>query len=266
MSLVRTVLRMTSVAALRGNTLAGDLVFDSDNRPLAVALSAASQQALPYIVVYTDADDRSQFSGLDVYRADRNLALTLEIGVATAVTVDKVTSIKTPATDEGMEAAVDLIETQAVAALFGDARNDWSELMKRFIMKIVRVSSHRGGSAVEGIRWAARRVTYVVDVIADVPPGVLVPETHPLHRFVELADNSSPALGIAADIITAIMNKNEYPDWRQVQAWLGLTTEGIEAIGLAPVILERSADEWPPIAEEIEPEAQEFVPSPEDEQ
>jgi hypothetical protein len=85
MSIIRPILRMCAVAALRERTLAERRVFDSDNTPLADALAQEPEQAKPYITVYTDEDIRPGVSGRDIYAAERNLSLVLEIGAASAV-------------------------------------------------------------------------------------------------------------------------------------------------------------------------------------
>jgi hypothetical protein len=128
MSIIRMLTRLTAVAALRGNTWADDRVFDSDNTPLAQVLTTGT--AKPYIVVYTDADNRLEFSGMELYGTRRELNLVLEIGVASKVEGETGgTQIQTPRTDEGMELALDMVENQALAALFCNPHNDWTELL-----------------------------------------------------------------------------------------------------------------------------------------
>jgi hypothetical protein len=63
MSIIRPILRMCVVAALRERTLAERRVFDSDNTPLADALAHEPEQAKPYITVYTDEDTRLGVAG-----------------------------------------------------------------------------------------------------------------------------------------------------------------------------------------------------------
>ena len=109
MSIIRPILRMCAVAALRERTLAEGRVFDSDNTPLADALAQEPEQAKPYITVYTDEDTRPGVSGRDIYAAERNLSLVLEIGAASAVVTEKDGVIlQIPATDAGLELAVDI--------------------------------------------------------------------------------------------------------------------------------------------------------------
>lgn len=261
MSLVRPVVRMCTVLALKNNTIAEDRVYDSDNTPLADALTL---QAKPYITVYTDEDNKLDINNMDLMSNARNLSLVIEFGVASAVaTENSGVQVKIPATDEGMEVSVDYLETQIMSALL-DPHNEWSEIWRNLVMKVVTIRSPRGGSADRSARWAARQLLMVCDTVSDQPPGVVVDDNHPLKRFVALAGQQSPPLP-AANLIGNFLNATAAPEWRQVQAWLGLTKEGIEAIGQAPIIDE----EEPSRLEEIIPQQSEWPinePSPSDDE
>lgn len=242
MSLVRPIIRMCARAALTGATWAEDRVFESDNTPLVDQISA---DAKPYICIYTDEDNRIEITGREYYAGTRNLSLVFEFGVAGAVNVDGSPELKIPQTDEGMECIVDILESQLMAVILGDPRNPWAELLRRFVLRIWRAPSHRGGSADGGTRWAARRVTLVCDVISDTPPGVVRDEDDdPVRDFIALARANSPSMGPAAEIVARILEGQAMPEWRQAQAWLTMTTEEIKRIGLAPLFIE--GNEEPP--------------------
>jgi len=228
--------RLTAVAALRGQTWADKRVFDSDNTPLSQALML-NEAAKPYIVVYTDADNRSEQNGTDIYGMRRELALVLEIGVASKVEgVTGDAQIKIPLTDEGMELALDMVETQALAALWGDPQNEWAELLKGFVLRIERLTGQRGASSDRDRRWAARQVSIVCDVISDLPPGEPIPEDHPIMQFVETSNRHPEAdMEHVAEICTALASREGAPEWERVQASLGVRRLGLRAIGLAPL-------------------------------
>ena len=237
MSIIRMLTRMTAVAALRGQTWADDRVFDSDNTPLAQALTL-NAEAKPYIVVYTDADNRLEVDGTDLYSVRRELNLVLEIGVASAVkgTGPNEVKIDIPLTDEGMEMALDMVENQVFAVLFGDPNNEWTELFKCFVMRIERVSGQRGASSDRDRRWAARQLSVICDTIADLPPGVPVQPEHPISLFQQVARRHPEAhMEHAADICEALIGRVAAPDWERVQATLGVRRLGLRAIGLAPL-------------------------------
>ena len=151
--------------------------------------------------------------------------------------------LKIPLTDEGMELALDMVEEQALAALFGDPQNEWSELLKGFVLRIERVTGQRGASSERDRRWAARQIAIVCDVISDLPPGVPVPEEHPIRTFIEVSSQHPEAkMEHAAEICTALASRDAAPDWEQVQAMLGVRRLGLRAIGLAPLASEHDAD------------------------
>lgn len=235
MSIIRSVVRLCSIAALRGQTFAQDRVYDSDNTSLVEAVRASSVP-LPYIVCYTDLDNRPTVGDMDVYGAARQLSLVIEIAMASGLKDDGLT-IDLPHTDAAMELAIDLVETQAVRALFGDPHNEWGEYLKRMIISVARVNSPRGGRAQAGVRFAMRQATFVLDTIADVPAGVPFSEHHVVRDFITrgLALPGTNDMHHAADTINAVIGGTAYASYEQDQAWLGLTRAGMQATGMAPL-------------------------------
>jgi len=223
-------MRACAVGALRNKTWAQNRVYDSDMTPLAEAVMGTA--AKPYIVVYTDTDDIPIVGGkAEIYDGRfRRLQIAIEIGVASAIhdpSPDGPIKIQFSATDQGMEWAVDFIESQVMAALWGDPHSDWGDLFKRFAYKLHRVQRRRGGQAQTGIRFAARRVTMTCETLFDVAPGVRPPPQHPIYDFIELA-TISPAIG-EVDVASLVKNFLEpvnAPEWRIAQAYLGLDSDG----------------------------------------
>jgi hypothetical protein len=236
MSLIRMAMRMTAVAALRNRTWAEERVYNSDNTPLAQAIGE-DDPPKPYIVIFTDADNRTDISGTEIYDCTRQISLVLEIAVASKVVGEQGQyQIHLPQTDAGMETAIDIVEDQAIGAVIGDPRSQWGELMRLFVCNVIRMPSTRGAQAQRGARWAARQLTMVCDILPDMPPGVPYPEDHPVRKFIELA-REDPSVGMmdAADLVEKLMDRPVSPSWEQDQAWLGLTKRGIRATGFAPL-------------------------------
>ena len=159
----------------------------------------------------------------------RRIQVVAEIGVASAVH-DPAPSgpvvIKFAATDQGMEWACDLIESQTLAALIGDPHSPWGDLFKRFVFKVHRMTRRRGGQAASGIRYAARRVVLVCEPQTfDYVPGTVPKDTNAIWDFIELA-KVSPAIG-EVDIGGLVENfmaatTTNAPEWRIAQTKLGL--------------------------------------------
>lgn len=231
--MIRPVLRMCAVAALREKTSAGDRVYDSDNSPLIDKLTAETH---PYITVFTDNDNRMELEGMDLYSTQRNLSLSMEFGLASAITADGKTNptIHIPYTDQAFEAFVDIMESQIVAALVGDPSSQWGEILKQIVTRVYRMSSRRGGSSDRGTRWAARQLTLVCQTIGDPIPGYVLSSSHPIRQFIALARDTD-GMGPAADLIETMLENVNSPDYRKVQSWLGLSQRGIEATGVAPL-------------------------------
>jgi hypothetical protein len=234
MSIIRSCLRLATVAALRDKTWAETRVLDSDNGPLEAAIRA---EPTPYIVCFTDDDDRDEIEGFDLLGAKRVLVLVIEFGLAAALPPsDGGPTMRIPATDGAFELALDIIERQIINALVHDPTSTWGALWRDIAMRFdLKTSSKRGGSSEGGSRWAARQLLLNVDPIADPPAGVVLSEQHPVSRFLVAARRDG--FGGAADLIEAALPTVAASSWRQAQAWLGLTEFSVRALGLGPPLI-----------------------------
>jgi hypothetical protein len=162
------------------------------------------------------------------------LSLTIEMGSANAVRKTEAgpVSIQFALTDEGQELVVDVLSWQVLAALWGNPRSMWGDLFKRFVNRPKRVTSRRGGQNQSGVRFAARRVTYVCQPIWDIVPNTRPPTNHPIWDFISLA-NQYPASGCkdVADAVAFLMAPTSDATWRQAQANLGMFTKAIKMVG-----------------------------------
>lgn len=248
MSLIRPAIRACAVAALKDRTWAEQRVFDSDMTALAEAVSGKIPQ--PYICVYTDTDDMPQITGAEMYDGEKRiLNLVIEIGVANAIQgTNNNLVLQFANTDQGMELAVDMISHQVTAALFGDPKSIWGEIFKRLIWRVIRVPSRRGGQASGGIRFAARRITYMVSTLYDIPPGMVPAADHPLMEFINRA-KGNPIFGVAdvGSILASMLDTKQAPDWRIAQAYLGLTRRSAEAMQVPGLPVPFPEIEEPPL-------------------
>jgi hypothetical protein len=272
MSLLRAVIRATAVGALRDRTWCQGRVWDSDITPLAEAIygqkdAHGNPVAQPYCVCYTDADDIGPVTGLgELYSGDnRSLSLVLEIGVASAIRDPSgVIKIQFSATDVGMEWACDVISAQAIAALVGDPHSPWGDLLKRLIVKIRRMPTRRGGMAQSGVRFAARKITLVLEPMWDIVPGRVLQPGHPVLDFIALA-TANPGISQVdvAGIVQSMLPGTQAPDWRIAQGLLGISTQSVRILQpdvplpYDEIPLERppfdpmDIDEFPPITKDI---------------
>src|SRR4029077_7174504 len=145
-------------------------------------------------------------------------------------------TIRTPLTDEGMEIALDMVEDQALAALFGDPQSDWAELLKGLVMNVNRITGQRGASSERDRRWAARQLGIMCDTQSDIGYGCEIPYNHPIQKFIKVShDNPGAGMEHVAEICQALIDRKVAPKWEQTQAILGVRRLGLRAIGLAPL-------------------------------
>jgi hypothetical protein len=247
MSIIRAALRQCAIQAVKDKTWAQNRVYDSDNKPLLEMLEVAknpNEEALPFIVIYTDADNHDNNTmEHGVYASDRSLVLTFEIGMASAIMVGEEKRLHLPHTDPAMELGIDMLQAQVMAAVFGDRRCVWAELVRTFLAgkKIRRINSQRGGTTRKSAHWAARQVMVMCDVLADPVPGATpLPPTHALSRFIATCEDLKPANTLAAaqlikQFLTMYPYNQTYASWEQAQQMLGLTLHAMRSTGQAPV-------------------------------
>lgn len=264
MSLLRPIIRSCVVGALRDQTWAGSMVFDTDMTPLAEAILGKATH--PYIVVFTDVDDIPAVRGVaEVYDGDtRRLSILIEIGVASSVTDSSGNAVvKFSHTDFGMEWAVDVISRQALAALYGDAYSEWGTLFKRLTYKLHSLRTRRGGQA-GGVRFAARRMTLTVSTNFDIAPGVVPDADHPVWQFITLA-RTHPAYGLVevADTVEKLLNVATVPDWRQAQGLLGITPKMAHMLAVSGAPPDAPLD-WTPTGDQAPPTDDIRIATPEE--
>lgn len=227
------------MAALRDRTWAGANVFDSDLQSLAEAIQGKADK--PYVVVYTDTDDRMPPSLAEMYdgRA-RKLQLAIEMGVASSIIGDDdQVTLKFSATDEGLEWACDVIEGQVIAALWGDPDSPWGNLLRQLAPRVLRVPSRRGGQG-SGIKFAARRTVFELNTIYDLAPGVVPPDQHPVWEFVRMGKASEAPINVqdrARTVERLLVESDVHTSWMVAQAYLGAdrqSTKNINPDGVPP--------------------------------
>ncbi|MBS1164152.1 MAG: hypothetical protein H6R00_177 [Proteobacteria bacterium] len=181
MSVVRIASRLVIVLALRGHTLAGGTVADSENTPFD---KKAAEAVCPFISVYTDNQARNA-RDIDPARPVDRLTITIEIGVSAKVQDDKGEDIDgLPMTDAGMELILDAIERQILIVL-ADDENPWSAIWKRLWRGDPQLKSTRGASAADGVRFAGRQLEIIVEPLKEPPSG-------------------APATGVWADLLSMV--------------------------------------------------------------
>lgn len=181
MSVVRLATRLVVVLALRGRTLAGPAVADSEITPFD---EKAAEAVSPFVSVYTD-DQARNARDIDPARPADRLTITIEIGLNAQVkdeTGEEIAGL--PMTDAGMELILDAIERQILMVL-ADDENPWSAIWKRLFRGDPEIKSTRGASAADGVRFAGRQLKINVEPLKEPPSG-------------------APATGVWVDLLAAV--------------------------------------------------------------
>lgn len=190
MSLVRIALRICAVQALKGRTLVGDNVLDSEIG--ALETSAAGELKTPeekqFIAVY--ADDSKQMSGLSLRSlvASGEVDLVFEAGVASPhlvndpETEEKVLMAGLPATDANFEFYLDLTLRQ-IADAFADPNNEWANIFQRLIISIEKCQRARISGDTGGVRLAAHQMKMTVNAVAEPVAGQPLKAESPMAHF-----------------------------------------------------------------------------------
>lgn len=234
MSLNRLALRLLTVAALRGRTLAGEAVRDSMLTPLEGP--AGLDQPVPFLAVYTD-DGVSQPKGRDLSTAGGTINLLIEFGV-TAKMRFKLESgeddevLTPPPTDDRMELTLDVMERQIKIAL-ADPANPFAELWRILVCDVKTLATKRGAFADRGGRYAGRMLEIEVIALADPPYGA-----QPTGFWIRLlgAFEADERLERHVSLIRSlIVGATPLPAWQVLQAQIGLAAAEADSLLIRPV-------------------------------
>lgn len=241
MSLIRTALRIAAVEAVRGRTLIGDNVLDSQNGSLDVAADGTlrTDQDMPFISVYL-YDGKAKGLSTRSLVENGTAEVAFEIGIAAAMAVtDPETGESViagmPATDRVFEFQLDLAGRQIRDALT-DPDNEWGQIFLSLTTGIAEVALVATRHS-DGQRVAGHQLMLTVPLIDDPVLGVPIDAQSPFGRFLAVAEaGPDPVYGeMAAAIRAALAGDPELRDWRVLQRRLGLTAGELLALGRGPI-------------------------------
>ncbi|WP_107678053.1 hypothetical protein [Agrobacterium sp. LAD9] len=190
MSLVRIALRICALQAVKGRTLVGDNVLDSEIGALETSTAGElkTPQEKQFVSVYTD--DSKQVSGLEVrsLTASGEIDLVFEAGVATPHVIsdpetdEKVIMAGLPAADANFEFYLDMTLRQIADALV-DPDNEWAAIFGRLILRIEKCQRARISGDTNGVRLAAHQMKITVAAIAEPVAGRPLKSDSPMAEF-----------------------------------------------------------------------------------
>lgn len=168
MGVVRQLIQVAVTEALRGRTIAGEVVHDS----LIKALPQIMNGEVHPVVAVSIEDCISQ-DGDGLFRTDASMTLMLQLAIAKSVTVSIVEgeeALEIGDTDAALEASLNLLDRQWRIAL-SDPLNAWAELFRQLVPHVGKVSDIRLTDPETGRKHAARIVEITIAPIAEPFPG-----------------------------------------------------------------------------------------------
>lgn len=232
----RIALRLATVRALRGRTIAGQNVKDSEIGPIE---DIAADKPTPFLVVYTD-DGHYHVGSRDLFAVSGDgrvetgwLSLVIEIAITQRMKLEGENEIglSQMTTDPSLELTVDVIERQILAAL-SDPRDGaaWPEMWRRFATAIGDRESRRGSLNRDGVRFAGRQIVLQVKVPHDPPVGGGFNKLWA--DFLALSE-SDPDLVALVQTFQALLDGAELTEFERVRASYNLSRGEAKAMGLA---------------------------------
>ena len=176
MSLARIAIRIAAVEALKGKTLVGDRVLDSQIAALEADADGNIQidEEAPFIAVYTDAGSTADEDLADnSLTANGETELIFEIGITAAMMETDpdtgesvIAGIGIPSTDRNFEFFLDMTARQISDAL-RDEGNAWSNIFRDLYYHVVRIDRLRAASEAKGLRLAGQQIRLALHLVDD---------------------------------------------------------------------------------------------------
>lgn len=241
--LTRIALRVAVQEALRGVTIAGDNVLDSQFTALDLDAdgSLRTDQDRPFISVYTDGGRVGAGNGfLSLFGTDPTVELVIEAGISAAMMEEnpetgalQIVGVGLPDTDANMELTLDLMMRQVADALVAPD-SLWADLARELMGDVSSIERSRIGQKQNGTRVAAQEVRISAGLLPDPAKGADLAGTIYDKFLAALAASSDTRLHKIKTAFEAALTGTA-DDWRLVQRELGLTDGQSIALGQRPL-------------------------------
>lgn len=257
MSLCRIALRRACVMALKGHTLAGDNVLDSEIGAVDVDESGnlAVVNQGRFIAVYTDRAEAMSPGGRMLFENGSTL-LRIEFGITEQMTIEEedpdnpgemIRSVVAgvPFTSRAAEDYLDLLGRQVMSALSHPDR-EAANVFRGLFHSISKIDRQRESDS-KGQRVAAQQIALTGELLPDPITLEDAPDNGPFARSLALMNSGTgDDIRMAAMMLVELQPGGEA--WRKQQEWLGLTQDELLAVGLGP--LEGDVDRETPVMSE----------------
>lgn len=245
--LVRILLRICLQEALRGRTLAGDNILDSNFS--AVSFDDAGQlktdQDQPFICVYTDGS-KSSGAGLRGLLNGGDTQVVIEAAISSSMAVvdpetgASVTEVGLPDTDAALELQLDFLVHQIFSAVTADD-NEWGKLATSLLLDTPTFERSRIASAAGGARIAGHELRLTVRLIDDPICNDDLSDSSFAKVLQQLGAGTNTTHIRLAELISEHLS-GTLVDYQRVQRLAGHSAETTSALGLGPLVPLTSGD------------------------
>jgi hypothetical protein len=236
MSIVRQLLQISAVEALRGRTLAKGNVHDSAIDSIDGALENGR---LPIIIVsIEEADQRG--SGNERGFFDRTSEYKMQVQVAifelTTVAVEgggeDELAFSLGETDAALEGMLNILDREWRAALT-DPRNAWGDVLRGLVLRIGRVQDMRAADPELPRRHAMRLAQVEMVAIGEPAPGEDVPPA--IEAGLTLLEADADYVEMATKWRELLTAGAALEDWEKRQASSFASRAEVNALGYGPL-------------------------------
>lgn len=238
----RIALRVAAVEALKGKTLVGDNVLDSQIGAIDVGAdgSIRTDQQKPFISIYVDGGKVEERQPIRALHMNGMSELAIEIGISAAMTetdeetgVSTVVGIGIPATDPALEFFLDVVGRQVVNALT-DPKGEWAEIWRRLSSNMIKIERKRASDLASGTRIAAHQLVLTLDLLPDPVFGEPVAPTSVwASLFAKMESADHPFLPAMQSLIGS---SDDVLDHEAIRRRQGMTLNELRALfDIAPL-------------------------------
>lgn len=238
MSIVRQLVQICAVQALRDRTLADAYVYDSAITAIDVL---SGQGERPVIVVSIEESEQSQKYDHGLFNRSTEIKMFVQWGVAFPGSYEDDAGnvsnfIEFGTTDAALEAKLNVMDRQWRGALT-DPASIWGDHFKTLAPLIIRVKDTRMTNPESGMKYAARMAEVTIQVINEPDFGAALPADI---QQILAAVGEIPDYADLAEIWTKFFSKNaglQDPDNMQSDSYLsaasmtGLGLAKLDAVG-----------------------------------
>jgi hypothetical protein len=244
MACVRQLIQASLILSLRGKTLAGANVLDSQIEALSSLISGSGQPLIVISVEETAQPHEEQYSFLG--RA-QDIKILVQTAVATQVTIesgnvtDGPADFQIAATDSGLEAQLNLLDYQW-RAILSNAFEVWPGHLRTLLPRIDMIRDLRVSDPETGRKLASRMTEISAQALPDPPYGQPVPED--INRILTAlsAQTIIPDYQEIANLWRDVLSvPGNYDQWGVLTSSTGLSDAALLALGLGPLSANRQA-------------------------